>query len=138
MMPTMNIVTVSLAGMGLWISIYFTGVYYKLFAPDVFWIPKVCQFTKKTCLSVLETPRAKIFGIPNSALGILIYSYLILDGFLPLPLWIGLILLTAAVGRSLFLAYSLIYVTKIPCPLCFTSHALNLALFLIYLLRCLS
>jgi len=83
-------------------------------------------------LNVLETPRAKIFGIPNSAFGIVIYFYLILDQFL-FPPWIGLLLLGVALLRSVYLAYSLLFITKIPCVLCFTSHGINLTLFLIYL-----
>jgi uncharacterized membrane protein len=33
--------------------------------------------------------------------------------------------------RSIYLAYSLLFVTKIPCPLCFAGHTINLLLFLI-------
>ena len=101
-----------LAGVGLWISVYFTGVFYKWIRPDVVWIPKICRFTEKTCLSVLDTPRAKIFGVPNSVFGIFVYSYLIVAVFIPFPVWIGFGLLVAATARSVFLAYSLIYITK--------------------------
>jgi len=117
---------------GLWISIYFTGVFYKWFEPDVFWIPKVCRLDEKSCLNVLQTPRAKIFGIPNSAFGILLYTYILLDLVLFSPV-IGLIFVTLALVRSFYLAYSLLFITKIPCPLCFTSHGINLVLFLLYL-----
>jgi len=127
-----NLGIILLSSIGLWISIYFTGVFYKWFSPHVFWIPKVCQLDEKSCLSVLETPRAKLFGIPNSAFGILVYSYLITDGLLTFLPAIGFTLLIFALLRSIFLAYSLLFITKIPCPLCFTSHAINLCLFLIY------
>ena len=116
---------------GFIISVYFTGVYYKWFAPDVFWMPSVCQLEEKTCLLVLDTPRAKIFGVPNSAFGIGVYFYLILDAFLFPPAF-GLALLTFALLRSIYLAYSLVFITKIPCPLCFTSHGINLVLFVTY------
>lgn len=129
-----NTLIILLSLVGLWISIYFTGVYYKWFPPHVFWIPKICQLTEQSCLTVLETPRAKIFGIPNSALGIALYSYLILNGFFFPPVT-GLVLISLALLRSLYLAYSLIFITKIPCPLCFTSHGINLLLFLLYLCR---
>ena len=128
----MALLIIILSGLGLWISVYFTGVYYKWFHPDVFWIPRICQLEEKTCLSVLDTPRAKIFGIPNSAFGIFAYLYLIIDQFF-FPPYFGLILLFFALFRSLYLAYSLLFITKIPCRLCFTSHAINLVLFLIYL-----
>jgi uncharacterized membrane protein len=116
---------------GLWISVYFTGVYYGWFTPEVFWVPRICRLDEKSCLNVLQTPRAKLFGIPNSAFGILTYAYVILD-VLFFPPGPGFLLLGAAVIRSAYLAYSLLFVTKIPCPLCFASHGINLVLFLIY------
>ena len=119
-----------LSSLGLWISIYFTGVFYKWFQPNVFWIPQICRLKEENCMTVLGTPRAKLFGIPNSAFGIGLYCYLIINLFIPFSLMIALILLGFAVLRSIYLAYSLIFVTKIPCPLCFTSHVINLVLFL--------
>ena len=130
----MNLLIILLSAAGLWISIYFTGVYYKWFSPDVMWVPQVCRLDKKSCLNVLDTPRAKIFGIPNSAFGIFVYSYLMLTSYFisPVP---GLVLLAFAFGRSIYLAYSLIFVTKIPCKLCFASHAINLTLFILFAYR---
>ena len=121
-----------LASLGLWISVYFTGVFYQWFSPHVFWIPRVCQLSENSCLTVLETPRAKLFGIPNSAFGIGLYLYLLLDIFI-FPPYLGAILISLALLRSVYLAYSLIFVTKIPCPLCFTTHGINLILFALYL-----
>ena len=129
-----NTFIVLLSCVGLWISIYFTGVYCQWFSPHALWIPKVCRLTEKSCLTVLDTPRAKIFGVPNSAFGIVIYSYLILGAFFFSPM-IGLALISLALLRSLYLAYSLIFITKIPCVLCFTSHAINLLLFLLHLVK---
>ncbi len=123
-----------LSAAGLWISIYFTGVYYKWFHPDVVWVPQVCQLEEKSCLKVLDTPRAKIFGVPNSLFGIFVYAYLMLGSHFFPPL-AGFLLLGAAMIRSVFLAYSLIFVTKIPCKLCFTAHGINLVLFLAFAYR---
>ena len=120
-----------LSAIGFWISIYFTSVFYKWVEPSAFWIPKVCQLKKETCMTILDTPRAKMFGFPNSAFGVGMYAYLILNLFIPFPWMIAWVLLLLAVLRSIYLAYSLIYVTKIPCPLCFTSHIINLILFII-------
>src|SRR3990167_7596433 len=103
---------------GLWISIYFTGVFYRWFQPNVFWIPQICRLKEESCMTVLGTPRAKLFGIPNSAFGIGLYTYLIINLLIPFPLMIALVLLILAVGRSIYLAYSLLFVTKIHCPLC--------------------
>ena len=126
-----RIIIFALSVLGLWISVYFTGVYYRWFKPDVFWIPQICQLKEESCITVLGTPRAKLFGIPNSAFGIGIYAYLILNLAIPFPWFIATAVLALAVLRSIYLAYSLIFVTKIPCPLCFTSHVINLILFLI-------
>ena len=133
----MNALILILSIAGLWISIYFTGVYYKWFRPDVFWMPQVCQLKEATCMNVLGTPRAKLFGIPNSVFGIGLYFSLIL-GLSHLAPWIALVLLFAATARSIYLAYSLLFVTKIPCPLCFTTHIINLSLFLMVLKTVLS
>ena len=134
METTINFAVIFLSAAGLWISVYFTGVYYRLFSPDAFWIPKICQMSDKYCRTVLDTPRAKLFGLPNSVFGIAAYTYLIASCFF-LPAWPGFLLLALALLRSVYLAYSLIFVTKIPCPLCFTTHGINLILFLIYLKR---
>jgi len=123
-----------LALTGLWISVYFTGVFYRWFKPDVFWIPRLCRLEEKTCLTVLETPRAKLFGVPNSVFGIAVYLYILLDLF-AFPPWPALILLGLALIRGVYLVWSLLFVTRIPCVLCFTSHAINLALFLIYIAK---
>ena len=119
-----------LSFVGLWISIYFTGVYYKWFRPDVFWIPQVCQLKESSCMMILDTPRAKLFGVPNSVFGIGLYIYLILNLFAHFSSVVALILLALAVIRSIYLAYSLIFVTKVPCPLCFTGHIINIILLL--------
>jgi uncharacterized membrane protein len=134
----MSVIIFVLSAVGLWISIYFTGVFYKWFQPNVFWIPQVCQLKEATCMNVIGTPRAKMFGIPNSAFGIVLYTYLLIDIFFLFPPAIALVGLTLALARSIYLAYSLIYVTKIPCPLCFTTHVINLILFLIVLRMVLS
>lgn len=130
----MNFLMVFLSIAGLWISIYFTGVYYKWFSPHVRWVPQICRLDENSCLSVLQTPRAKIFGVPNSAFGIATYSYLLFASHFFPPI-LGWVLLALALARSVYLAYSLIFVTKIPCPLCFASHAINLSLFVIFIYK---
>ena len=131
-MSFLELAAAFLACVGLWISVYFTGVAFKWFSPNVFWVPRVCRLGEKSCLYVLETPRAKFFGVPNSVFGIFMYLYVLADLFF-FPPHFGLFLTAVALARSLYLAYSLLFVTKVPCVLCFTSHAVNLALFLFYL-----
>lgn len=127
----MNILAILLCGLGLWISIYFTAVSYHWVSPDVKWIPRFCRLKEASCQLVIETPRAKLFGVPNSVYGIGLYVYLLLF-FLGVPLsWlIGFVATGLAFLRSIYLAYSLLFVTRVPCPLCFTTHAINLILFI--------
>lgn len=125
----MTFLALFLCALGLWISIYFTGVSYHWISPNVKWVPRFCQLKEASCQLVIETPRAKLFGIPNSVYGIGLYVYLILF-FLGVPLWwwLGFLATLLATLRSIYLAYSLLFVTRIPCPLCFSSHGINLFL----------
>ena len=89
--------------------------------------------------SVVQTPRARLFGrLPNSLFGIAYYAALITASFfLDVP---GIRIATiaaavAAAATSAYLAYSLLFVTRMPCPNCWTGHVINwvlLALLLTY------
>lgn len=84
--------------------------------------------------SVVEQPQARLFaGLPNAAIGIIYYVAL------PLVIWLGSArwqiaavfvasLLAAAV--SAYLAYSLLFVTRMACKYCFMSHVVNALLVL--------
>ena len=81
--------------------------------------------------SVVQSPRARAAGIPNAAIGLLYYAALALCvAFLSVPLvWAAA--LAASLGAaafSLYLAYSLLFVTRMPCVYCWTGHAVNAAL----------
>ena len=84
--------------------------------------------------SVVKTPRAHLFGVPNSLVGTLYYPAV------GIAVWFArgaageLVLLAAmaaAAATSLYLAYSLLFVTRRECPYCWTSHAVNWALLLL-------
>lgn len=127
---------VLLALVGLAISSYFTAVAYRWIRPDAAWVPRVCRLDEGTCASVVHTPRARVLGVPNSVLGQLYYLALIAgvaSGWLWVGPWRQLALLAAAMTVLLgaYLTYSLLYVTRVPCRLCFTSHALNAVLALV-------
>ncbi|MBU3758446.1 MAG: vitamin K epoxide reductase family protein [Candidatus Omnitrophica bacterium] len=115
---------------GLLISFYFCGVYYRWFSPDAAWIPKVCRMNEGICASIVHRPHAKLFGIPNAVLGFIFYSYLIADLFF-FPPGLALVLSAAALMRSLYLAYALIFWERTSCRLCFVSHVLNGALMIL-------
>ena len=127
----MTLLALLLCAAGFWISLYFTGVSYRWFRPDVKWIPQVCQLKEESCQLVIHTPRAKLFGIPNSVYGMALFSYQILFFLgLPLPWVLAFVGAGLATLRSIYLAYSLIFVTRVACPLCFTSHIINTILFI--------
>lgn len=79
--------------------------------------------------SVVLSDRARSFGgTPNAAIGLVYYAALALA-----TLWFGVPLvwgasLAAALGAaafSVYLAYSLLFITRMPCVYCWTSHAVN-------------
>jgi uncharacterized membrane protein len=80
--------------------------------------------------SVVQTPRARALGkVPNAALG---FAYYVLLAVATLTFGVPGVWLAAlsasvlAAGLSLYLAYSLLFVTRMPCLYCWTSHAVNL------------
>jgi uncharacterized membrane protein len=79
--------------------------------------------------SVVKTERARLLGgIPNSVFGLFYYAALIAAlAFLDRPIvWdAALAAAGAAAAMSLYLAYSLLFVTRRPCVFCWTSHAVN-------------
>jgi len=131
---------VVLAFVGLVISTYFTSVAFRWLRPDARWIPAFCRMGEKTCASIVFTPRARVFGVPNSVLGQLFYLALLVG--LPLglleqqwmfALYFGASLVTVAL--AVYLTYSLLFITRVPCVLCFTSHGINAAICLLLILR---
>jgi uncharacterized membrane protein len=121
------------------IATYFTAVSYRWIDPTAAWIPSFCRMGERTCSSIVFTPRARVLGIPNSVLGQIFYLILvagILGGFIfSSPFFYFYLagsLLTVLLG--IYLTYSLLFLTRVPCKLCFTSHAINLAIFILLLL----
>ncbi|MEX1139849.1 MAG: vitamin K epoxide reductase family protein [Bacteroidota bacterium] len=133
----MNILLIPISTIGLFISIYFALVYRNIIRPDTTWIPTFCRIDEQSCGSILRTPEAKIIRIPNFYLGIGYYVALIVLSFFPSIMQDFLFELRMLSGFTVFvgivLTYSLIWRIKISCVLCFTSHAINLILFLVLL-----
>jgi uncharacterized membrane protein len=123
------------SSLGFFISLYFTLVYYQLMPADARFIPKFCRLDQSTCESILATPEARVFGIPNFSLGLVFYLALIVAIALPEVLEKAYLLFVAASGlavaMSLFLSYTLLLRLKARCALCFASHILNLIIFLL-------
>jgi uncharacterized membrane protein len=86
--------------------------------------------------SVVQLPRARLYGgLPNALLGSLYYpaaaaaAWFEGDGALSL---VVLTIVAFAAATSVVLAYSLLFVTKRPCPYCWTAHAVNWLLLLCF------
>lgn len=78
--------------------------------------------------SVVQTPRARLLaGIPNSAFGLAYYPLLAAAVLVPGEASHELALLAslAAAGMSAYLAFSLLFRTRMSCPLCWTAHTVN-------------
>jgi len=135
------IILLSLAG--LVISIYFTLAYYGR-VRKARWVPEIlCAREGSSCVTVLQTPYACVFGVPNSLLGIIYYLGLIIwlnlrisvAGVAAFLVAIATVALTVAIGVSVLLGFYLIYALRmklrINCPLCYAVHAINAVLLIL-------
>jgi uncharacterized membrane protein len=123
---------IALAAIGLYIAAYFTLVYYGLIQANTRLMPNVCRLDEGTCQTVLSTKYARVFGLPNSLLGVLYYVAVIVllaGGWATGSIGLALIVVSwFTVALGLFLVYALFFIIKIPCPLCLAGHTINLAL----------
>ena len=82
--------------------------------------------------SVVQTERARLFlRLPNSAIGMLYYCAVAVVSWLTREDAALAAVLAAAVlaaCASLYLAYSLLFVTRRSCPYCWAGHLVNWAL----------
>lgn len=128
-------IIIALAVIGLYIAAYFTLVYYGLLAPSTKLMPSVCRLKDRSCQTVLTTKYARLFGVPNSLLGVVYYLALIVlvsGGWTAGPVASALIAAAwFAVAVGFLLVYSLFFIIRIPCPLCLAGHAINLLLALL-------
>lgn len=134
------IVVLSVAG--LVISLYFTLAYYGRIR-KARWVPEIlCAREGSSCVTVVQTPYARVFGVPNSLLGILYYVMLITwigtewidvyyhDTYYVLsPRTILVPISAATVLFGFYLIYALRRFLRIDCPLCYAGHAINFAIF---------
>ena len=130
-------VIVFLSIIGFLISSYFTAVSYRWIRPDEKWIPAFCRLGERTCATIVFTPRARVFGLPNSVLGQVFYAALVIGALTGLfecgVLNLYLLASVVTVLLGMYLTYSLLFLTRVPCKLCFTSHFINLVIFIMLL-----
>jgi uncharacterized membrane protein len=87
--------------------------------------------------SVVQLPAARLYGgLPNALLGSLYYPALALAVWFGQGRIVSLIVLSIvafAAATSGVLAYSLLFITKRPCPFCWTAHVVNWTLLVMIL-----
>lgn len=135
---------IALSLVGLADALYFTFAYYGSVRKSR-WVPEVlCAREGSSCVTVVRTPYGSVFGVPNSLLGIGYYALLLLwalawhsvafsfrlgASFFSIALTDALIAVSAlTVPLGFYLIYALRRILHIDCPLCYTAHAINLAL----------
>lgn len=128
---------------GLVDALYFTFAYYGR-VRKARWVPEIlCAREGSNCVTVVQTPYARVFGVPNSLLGILYYLLLIgwtLRGRSATPqtarveVALGWVLIAAS-AVTVLLGFYLIYALRrklhTDCPLCYTAHTINLVLLIL-------
>lgn len=120
---------------GLWAAITMTGAYYGWWRGPAWLVPeRLCSPKVGGCMDILLTPYARVFGPPNSMLGILYYVPLLglsatgLGGLGAGALVALQALAWAVVAFSIYLAWSLLFKLRTVCVLCFFSQILNLCI----------
>jgi uncharacterized membrane protein len=82
--------------------------------------------------SVVQSPRARLYGgVPNALIGAIYYPAIAASVWLVRsPVGFGIVAAAVAFAgmTSIVLAYSLLFVTRRPCPYCWTAHSINWAL----------
>lgn len=129
----LTFVLIGLVLIGFLISLYFTLVYLDVSIPVVDSVANFCGLDTRQCQKVIETESSHLFGVANFVLGLFYYTVLFIYLILPSSIaWVFFILMAmacwAVVILSLYLAFELRYVLKIPCRLCFTIHGINVVI----------
>jgi uncharacterized membrane protein len=142
-----SIALLSLAGLAN--ALYFTLAYYGRIR-KARWVPGIlCAREDSSCVTVVRTPYARVFGVPNSLLGVVYYVLLMIwIMFVPRHVSIsghvlrpsetlGLLLLgvsLSSVVLSFYLIYALRRILHTHCPLCYAAHGINIVLFVLLIL----
>jgi len=121
---------------GGYISLYFSLVYYKIIKPDFRWIPSFCRVEESTCVKILDTPAAHLFGLPNSIFGLGYYAAIL---FLPIEQFELFFLIASlfSVGLGMYLTHMLVVRLRIHCVLCYIAHIINLVIANLFILKAL-
>lgn len=150
-----RILIILLSVVGLANALYFTFAYYGRIK-KARWVPELfCAREGSSCVTVVQTPYARVFGVPNSLLGIVYYLLLIVWAFtdlsfgpLVIDLSVGPIVIAGRHGvpvstmglfaasvvtilTGFYLIYALRRKLHTHCPMCYLGHAINATLFIL-------
>ncbi len=147
---TLSGIIVILALAGLVDALYFTLAYYGRVKKSR-WVPEVlCAREGSICVTVVQTPYARVFGVPNSLLGtayyVIVMGWVLLAPHVEiynrgviLPLvsftWVLAVLSAVTVGLGFYLVYALRRILHTNCPLCYAAHAINILLLVLLVLQ---
>jgi len=132
---------------GLLLAFYFTLAYYGR-VRKARWVPEIlCPRQGSSCVTVVQSPYARLFGVPNSLLGIVYYllvmgwsvlgwkPWVVWNGIALPPVWMTVRPLIAISAATVILGGYLIHALRqrlrVDCPLCYTAHAINAALLIL-------
>jgi uncharacterized membrane protein len=109
---------------------------YYLVLPGWLTGPEICQLEAGGCQVLFRSPRARLLGVPNASLGVLLYALLATGIALGWPPLLLFAMTWPAIAMSAVLAYSLIS-NRRQCRICWAGHVANAALFVILGIRAL-
>ncbi len=125
------------SAIGLFISVYFSAVYYGLVKYDSGIVPSFCRMDDRTCMRVVHHRHARILGLPNAVVGMIYYVAVLVITISPAPAAEAVLRYVSwlSVLFGIFLSYSLFFVIRAACILCLVSHLLNLIIALTLTIR---
>lgn len=123
---------------GLINATYFTLAFYGWIEASRLVPRPLCRTDESGCLSVIRTPYARIFGLPNSLLGMGFYLA-VMAGLPFMSAHSALRMALLAAGGLVFLVgIYLIYALRVrlraSCPLCYVAHGVNTAILVLMIL----
>ena len=143
-----SVIVLALAGLAD--ALYFTLAYYGRVRQSR-WVPQaLCAREGSNCVSVVRTPYARVFGVPNSLLGILYYVLVAfwaatgvsarltvrVNSTAYIITFTGLLIAASAVTVVLgfYLVFALRRILHTDCPLCYAAHFINMILLVLLVL----
>jgi len=112
-----------LAALGIVLSLHFTLAYYGRIQSRAV-PPALCRRNERACVTILDTPYARLAGVPNALVGLGFYALtaatagLALAGRAPLWLWeLNVALAAGAVLLAPYLIWALAARLKVWCRL---------------------